>query len=168
MSNTQLIFSSRCFEILRLIHFIFFQLEVATIKGVQESLNQGLQFAAEEIRRLQKVKSDLERDLIDKEVAIDIDQQTSNLRITAPKKKSEMSFTRANGRYGPAQKNKQEFTPNDWKEYSERNIALSNKGIKSALHLQTAIDGLLARNTSNLRTQKVKMMNYMILNILNK
>ena len=139
-------------------HFIFIQLEVATIKGVQESLNQGLQFAAEEIRRLQKVKSDLERDLIDKEVAIDIDQQTSNLRITAPKKKSEMSFTRANARYGPAQKNKQEFTPNDWKEYSERNIALSNKGIKSALHLQTAIDGLLARNTSNLRTQKVQML----------
>ena len=66
-----------------------------------------------------------------------------------------MSFNRANARHGPAQKNKQEFTPHDWKEYSERNIALSNKGIKSALHLQTAIDGLLARNTSNLRTQKV-------------
>ena len=99
----------------------------------------------------------MEKDLIDKEVAIDIDQQTSNLRITAPKKKSEMSFNRANARHGPAQKNKQEFTPHDWKEYSERNIALSNKGIKSALHLQTAIDGLLARNTSNLRTQKVNI-----------
>ena len=104
----------------------------------------------------------MERDLIDKEVAIDIDQQTSNLRITAPKKKSEMSFHRGNARYGPAQKNKQEFTPHDWKEYSERNIALSNKGIKSALHLQTAIDGLLARNTSNLRTQKVRFGLYLL------
>ena len=101
------------------------------------------------------MKSDLEKDLIDKEVAIDIDQQTSNLRVTAPKKKSEMSFNRSHGRHGPAPKGKQEFTPNDWKEYSERNIAISNKAIKGALHLQTSIDGLLARNTSNLRTQKV-------------
>ena len=66
-----------------------------------------------------------------------------------------MSFNRSTGRHGPAQKDKKSFTPNDWKEYSERNIGLSNKAIKSALHLQTAIDGLLARNTSNLRTQKV-------------
>ena len=67
-----------------------------------------------------------------------------------------MSFNRSYGRHGPAPKNKQEFTPNDWKEYSERNIAISNKAIKGALHLQTSIDGLLARNTSNLRTQKVR------------
>ena len=120
-------------------------------------MNQGLQFAAEEIRRVQKTKADLEKDLIDKEVAIDIDQQTSNLRITAPKKKSEMSHNRSTGRHGPAQKDKQAFTPHDWQEYSERNIQLSNKAIRSALHLQTAIDGLLARNTANLRTQKVKL-----------
>ena len=145
--------------LLQIIHFksAYFQLEVATIKGVQESLNQGLQFAAEEIRRVQKTKSDLEKDLIDKEVAIDIDQQTSNLRITAPKKKSEMSHNRSTGRHGPAQKDKQAFTPHDWQEYSERNIQFSNKAIRSALHLQTAIDGLLARNTANLRTQKVKL-----------
>ena len=108
------------------------------------------------------MKSDLEKDLIDKEVAIDIDQQTSNLRVTAPKKKSEMSFNRSYGRHGPAPKNKQEFTPNDWKEYSERNIAISNKAIKGALHLQTSIDGLLARNTSNLRTQKVNFLSYLV------
>ena len=73
-----------------------------------------------------------------------------------------MSFNRSYARHGPAPKNKQEFTPNDWKEYSERNIAISNKAIKGALHLQTSIDGLLARNTSNLRTQKVN--NEIILN----
>ena len=44
--------------------------------------------AAEEIRQMKKVKHGIEKDLFDKEAAIEIDAQTSTIKVTGPMKKS--------------------------------------------------------------------------------
>ena len=69
------------------------ELESATIKGVQEALKHTLRESSEEIRMLQKTKSEIEKDLLDKEAAMDIDEQTARLKITAPKKRTETGRT---------------------------------------------------------------------------
>ena len=69
------------------------ELESATIKGVQEALKHTLRESSEEIRTLQKTKSEIEKDLLDKEAAMDIDEQTARLKITAPKKRTETGRT---------------------------------------------------------------------------
>lgn len=129
------------------------ELESATIKGVQEALKHTLRESSEEIRMLQKTKSEIEKDLLDKEAAMDIDEQTARLKITAPKKRTETG--RTSNRYAAVSKaGKQPFTTEDWASFSERNLGLAKRAISNALQLQSSVDVILARNTANLKTQK--------------
>ena len=66
-------------------------------KGVQDALKHTLRESSDELRLLQKTKSEIEKDLLDKEAAMDIDEQTARLKITAPKKKTETG--RSSNRY---------------------------------------------------------------------
>ena len=117
-----------------------------TIKNSQVLLSQaGLQLN-EELRQLQKSKYILEKDLRDKDAALDIDQQTSNLKVSGPDKKRGVT------RY-PAPKSNV-FTPAVWQEYSEKNLQLANGQLKSSRGLQSNVDGILAHIASHLRTQK--------------
>lgn len=100
----------------------------------------------EELRQLQKSKFILEKDLKDKDAALDIDQQTSNLKVTGPDKKKGVT------RY-PAPKSNV-FTPAHWQEFSEKNLQLATSQLKSSRGLQSNIDGILAHIASHLRTQK--------------
>ena len=51
-------------------------------------------------------------------------------------------------------KSKQPFSTEDWASFSERNLGLAKKAIGTALHLQSSVDVILARNAANLKTQK--------------
>jgi len=129
------------------------ELESATIKSVQEALKHTLRESSEEIRMLQKTKSEIEKDLLDKEAAMDIDEQTARLKITAPKKRTETG--RTSNRYAAVSKaGKRPFTTEDWASFSERNLGLAKRAISNALQLQSSVDVILARNTANLKTQK--------------
>ena len=80
----------------------------------QTSLN-----AEEEIRQMRKTKHNIEKDLVDKEAAMDIDSETSNLKVTGPMKKTRET------RY-PAPKPKQSFAPHSWQDFTEKNLDWAN------------------------------------------
>jgi hypothetical protein len=82
---------------------------------------------------MKKIKFGIEKDLVDKEAAIDIDEQTSHLKVTGPMKRTRET------RY-PVAKPKQSFTPSTWQENTEGNLDLANKQIKACLALQ--VDGV--------------------------
>ena len=124
-------------------------LEADTIKNSQVLLRQTQMQVAEEVRQLQKAKYTIEKDLEDKAAAMDIDQTTSNLKVRGPDKKK----GGGGGRY-PAPPHPTVFSPADWQEHSELNIAAAGLQIKSALNLRSTADGILAHVTSHLRSQK--------------
>ena len=124
-------------------------LETDTIKNSQVLLRQTQMQVAEEVRQLQKAKYTIEKDLEDKAAAMDIDQTTSNLKVRGPDKKK----GGGGGRY-PAPPNPTVFSPADWQEHSELNIAAAGLQMKSALNLKSTADGILAHVTSHLRSQK--------------
>ena len=124
-------------------------LEADTIKNSQVLLRQTQMQVAEEVRQLQKAKYTIEKDLEDKAAAMDIDQTTSNLKVRGPDKKK----GGGGGRY-PAPPHPTVFSPADWQEHSEMNIAAAGLQIKSALNLKSTADGILAHVTSHLRSQK--------------
>lgn len=122
-------------------------LEADTIKNSQVLLRQTQMQVGEEIRQLQKARYTIEKDLEDKAAAMDIDQTTSNLKVRGPEKK------KGGGKY-PAPPNPTVFSPADWQEHSEWNIAAAGLQMKSALNLKSTADGILAHVTSHLRSQK--------------
>ena len=63
-------------------------LEIETLKKSQALLRQTSLQSEEEIRQMKKTKFNIEKDLVDKEAAMDIDQETSILKVTGPMKKT--------------------------------------------------------------------------------
>ena len=111
-------------------------------------MKQHLAIVNEEIRQTKKVKYGIENDLAGKEVAIDIDQQTKEMKVTGPSKKVSSST-----RY-PNDKNKTVFTPADWQRFSESNLGIASGQIKRCLEMQSVVDGVLAATASALKSQK--------------
>ena len=101
----------------------------------------------EEIRQMKKTKYNIEKDLVDKEAAMNIDNETSHLKVTGPKKKSRET------RYAVS-KAKDSFTPSAWQENTEQNLEWANGQIKACLALQAQVDTVLAHVASHLRSQK--------------
>ena len=97
---------------------------------------------------MKKTKFLIEKDLTDKETAIDIDEQTSHLKVSGPTKKPTHST-----RYS-VDKNKRFFAPSTWQEHSERNLGTASKQIKLSLAVQSSVDGILAQTGSTLKSQK--------------
>ena len=113
-------------------------MEVETLKKSQVLLKQNALELEEEIRQMKKNRYNIEKDLIDKEAAMDIDQETAQLKVSGPMKKSRET------RY-PAAKQKQSFTPSTWQENTEKNLELANHQIKSCLGLQAQSDTVLGK-----------------------
>ncbi len=86
---------------------------------------------AEEIRQLQKSKYGVEKDLADKEAALDIDQQTSVLRVTGPGPEKKKADGAAVTRY-PVDRGGNLFSTADWQDYSERNLQLASSRVRTA------------------------------------
>lgn len=114
-------------------------------------LKQTMLQLQEEIRLLQKSRHGIERDLKDKEVAIKIDEKSSILKINGPDQKSIKNQLGRN-RY-PIEKTGSVFSPADWQEFSERNLEVANSHLKSAISLQSTVDGILGHIASHLRSQ---------------
>ena len=113
-------------------------MEVETLKKSQVLLKQNALELEEEIRQMKKNRYNIEKDLVDKEAAMDIDQETAQLKVSGPMKKSRET------RY-PAAKQKQSFTPSTWQENTEKNLELANHQIKSCLGLQAQSDTVLGK-----------------------
>ena len=111
-------------------------------------MKQHLAIVNEEIRQTKKVKYGIENDLAGKEVAIDIDQQTKEMKVTGPSKTVSSST-----RY-PNDKSKTVFTPADWQRFSESNLGIASGQIKRCLEMQSVVDGVLAATASALKSQK--------------
>lgn len=78
---------------------------------------------------------------------MDIDSETSHLKVTGPMKKTRET------RY-PVPKPKAQFTPHAWQDYTEKNLEWANSQIKNCLALQAQTDTVLAHVASHLRSQK--------------
>ena len=122
-------------------------MEVETLKKSQVLLKQNAMQVEEEIRQMKKNKYNIEKDLIDKEAAMEIDAETSHLKVTGPMKKTRDT------RYANA-KQKTSFTPSNWQENTERNLDFANEQIKNCLALQAQVDTVLAHTASHLKSQK--------------
>ena len=68
------------FKLARL-KFIIFNFDLQVL------LKQTLMQVMEELRQLQKSRYNIEKDLADKEMAMDIDKKTSIMKVTGPQKK---------------------------------------------------------------------------------
>ena len=122
-------------------------MEIETLEKSRALLRQTSLNAEEEIRQMKKTKHNIEKDLIDKEAAMDIDNETANLKITGPMKKTRET------RY-PVPKPKQSFTPHSWQDFTEKNLEWANGQIKNCLALQAQTDTIMAHVASHLRSQK--------------
>ena len=122
-------------------------LEVETLQKSAALLRQTSLQSEEEIRQMKKTKHNIEKDLVGKEVAMDIDNETSNLKVTGPKKKSRETRYAVN-------KPKDTFSPSTWQENTEQNLEWANGQIKACLALQAQVDTVLAHVASHLRSQK--------------
>ncbi len=107
----------------------------------------------EEIRQLQKSKYAIEKDLADKEAALDIDKHTSVLKVTGPGPDKKKTGGAAVTKY-PVEKMGNIFSPADWQEFSEKNLQLASSQIKSSIALDAMIDGVMAHVASHLKSQK--------------
>ena len=123
------------------------EFEVETIKNSQILLRQTSMQIAEELRQLNKARFNVEKDLEDKEAAIDIDSQTSKLAVTSLDKKKEKT------KYA-IEKQKTLWSPADWQTYTEKNLQAADIQLKNSVGLQSTIDGILAHVASHLRSQK--------------
>ena len=94
-------------------------LEIETLQKSQALLRQTSLNTEEEIRQMRKTKHNIEKDLVDREAAVDIDSETSQLKVTGPMKKTRET------RY-PAPKPKQSFAPHSWQDFTEKNLAWAN------------------------------------------
>lgn len=122
--------------------------EIETLKNSQVLLKQTELQLSEEIRQLQKIKHIIEKDLYDKETAIDIDKHTSVLKVSGPSKK------KGETKYPVEKKLGNVYSPADWQEFSEHNIQNANVQIKSAIELKSTVDGVMAHIASHLKSQK--------------
>ena len=122
------------------------KLEIETLKNSQVLLRQTLLQVMEELRQMQKSKHVIDKDLVDKEAAIKIDQQSSILKVSGPDKKKGITKYPV-GRGGSV------FSPADWQEYSEKNLLIANGQLKSSIELQSTVDGVLAHIASHLKSQ---------------
>lgn len=122
-------------------------LEVETLSKSGALLRQTSLQSEEEIRQMKKTKYNIEKDLVDKEAAMNIDNETCHLKVTGPKKKSRETRYAVN-------KAKDSFTPSAWQENTEQNLEWANGQIKACLALQAQVDTVLAHVASHLRSQK--------------
>ncbi len=124
------------------------EFEVDTLKNSQLLLTQTKLQVAEERRLLLKRMHEVEHNLADKEMALDIDQHTSILKVSGPEKKKGVT------RYPAMAEKKSVLTPSNWQENTERTLQDSSGQLKSASALESMCDGILAHVASHLRSQK--------------
>ncbi|XP_040568223.1 tektin-1 [Lepeophtheirus salmonis] len=141
------------------------QFELETFKNTMSLLKHTESMMSEKIRQIRKRKFEIIKEITDKDIALEIDQQTSNLRVTGPMSKNVITTryptnttSKNSSRYGHhfgVDKNKSALvTPSDWSEFTQRNLSAASDEIKKVLDTKSKVDGILATSSSKLRSQK--------------
>lgn len=118
--------------------------ERETICGVMALLQKTLDQTTEQIRVMRSRRFQLEKDLKDKFMALDIDQDCRNLR-------DDHSALRAKG--GVAKIETNSSTPEDWQGYTNENIDKAEKDRKCSVDLRAVIDSLLNTTANDMQQQ---------------
>ncbi|XP_066269295.1 tektin-1-like isoform X1 [Branchiostoma lanceolatum] len=118
--------------------------EVETIQGVMELLMRTHEQAVEQIRLNRSAKFHLEKDLRDKLSALNIDDFCSTLTNNTP----DIGYA---GSAVKIQANS--VTPQDWRSFSDDNIAKADKQKNLSIQLRSLIDGVLVQTADDMQKQ---------------
>jgi len=118
--------------------------EVEVIDGVRSVLKRTLEQTIEQIRRLRSAKYFLQKDVADKNLAINIDGTCHNLN----NKDSEIGLFD-----GVSKIDASSVTPADWSNFSDTNIKKAESEKQASITLRGVINGLLEQTCNDLVMQ---------------
>lgn len=118
--------------------------EVEVIEGVQALLQRTLEQATEQIRLLRSAKYYLDKDRKDKFQANNIDNTCASLENTT----QGLRFAKE-----AVKVEKNSVTPDEWEDFSNKNILKAEREKNSAINLRSIIDGILMQTLSDLQAQ---------------
>jgi len=118
--------------------------EVETIQGVMSLLQKTLDQTIEQIRRNKSAKYYLEKDLKDKFRAKDIDEGCAELKDTTPG----IHFNS-----GAAKIEANSVTPDNWQDFSNKNIEKAEREKNASINLRSMIDAILIQTADDMQRQ---------------
>jgi len=118
--------------------------EIKIVQGVREVLTRTLEFVAEQMRLLRKTGYNLDRELIDKNKALEIDEyaKTLNVHRSEVRPQCDLDFSE----YRDADEH-------DWEEITTRNKLNAEKVINASLQLRVKVDSLLRQACEDIQQQ---------------
>ncbi|CAH3110534.1 unnamed protein product [Pocillopora meandrina] len=120
------------------------QKEVEVIEGVQALLQRTLEQATEQIRLLRSAKYYLDKDRKDKFQANNIDNKCASLENTS----AGLRFAK-----DAVKVEKNSVTPDEWEDFSNKNVLKAEREKNSSINLRSIIDGILMQTLSDLQAQ---------------
>lgn len=118
--------------------------EVESIEGVQALLRRSLEQATEQVRLNRKAKFQLEKDLKDKFSVLSIDEYCEQLKNNSP----DIRF-----KEGTAKIETNSVSPEDWQDFSHKNIEKAERERQSSVDLRSLVDGILQQTSNDMRKQ---------------
>ncbi|XP_077995491.1 tektin-1-like [Glandiceps talaboti] len=118
--------------------------EVETIQGVMSLLQKTLDQTIEQIRRNKSAKFYLEKDLKDKFRAKDIDEGCAELKDNTPG---------IHYNDGAAKIEANSVTPDNWQEFSNKNIEKAEREKNASINLRSMIDAILIQTADDMQRQ---------------
>jgi len=118
--------------------------EVEAIEGVQALLQRSLEQATEQVRLNRKAKFQLEKDLKDKFSVLSIDEYCESLRNNS----QNIGF-----KEGTAKVETNSVSPEDWQDFSHKNIEKAERERQSSVELRSLVDGILQQTSNDMRKQ---------------
>ncbi|XP_070573315.1 tektin-1-like [Ptychodera flava] len=118
--------------------------EVETIQGVMALLQKTLDQTIEQIRRNKSAKYYLEKDLKDKFSAKDIDEACAELKDQTPG----IHYSE-----GSAKIEANSVTPDNWQEFSNKNIEKAEREKNASINLRSMIDAIIIQTADDMQRQ---------------
>lgn len=118
--------------------------EVEVLQGVQALLKRTLEQTVEQIRLMRSAKYYLEKDLKDKFSALKIDNKCASLN-----NKSLNTYFAD----GAVKIEANSVTPDEWQDFSDKNILKAEREKNSSINLRSIVDGVLIQSFNDLKKQ---------------
>ncbi|NWS59744.1 TEKT1 protein, partial [Chunga burmeisteri] len=118
--------------------------EAEVLQGVMALLGRSLQQTNEQIRLNRSAKYNLEMDLKDKFTALMIEDYCASLRNNTPDSRYADNAVKIEGNF---------VSPEDWIDFSNRNVEKADKQRNNSLALRVLIDGILSQAANDMRKQ---------------
>eukprot|EP00918_Siedleckia_nematoides_P049923 GHVU01109309.1.p1 GENE.GHVU01109309.1~~GHVU01109309.1.p1 ORF type:complete len:412 (+),score=84.90 GHVU01109309.1:30-1238(+) len=119
--------------------------EVEVIQGVLALLERTKEQAVEQQRLNRKAIYNQEKDLTDKFSALTIDEHNAELKNNSAGLHHNRGFAKIDAN---------SVTPDDWEDFSNRNILETEKQVQNSISLRSVIDGILQQAANDIRQQK--------------